>query len=83
MLRAFILAFGGKGGQLGGLWGGHYRGQGEVHESPADDDHSIVYSGRLRHLCRLLDWLLLLRTTRCSRSRYCASVQPVRIHGLV
>ena len=34
MLRAFILAFGGQGGKLGGLWGGHYRGQGEVHESP-------------------------------------------------
>jgi proton-translocating NADH-quinone oxidoreductase chain L len=34
MLRAFILAFGGKGGKLGGLWGGPYRGQGEVHESP-------------------------------------------------
>ena len=34
MLRAFILAFGGKGGKLGGLWGGHYRGVGEVHESP-------------------------------------------------
>ena len=34
MLRAFILAFGGKGGSLGGLWGGPYRGEGEVHESP-------------------------------------------------
>ncbi len=34
MLRAFILAFGGKGGYLGGLWGGPYRGEGEVHESP-------------------------------------------------
>jgi len=34
MLRAFILAFGGKGGKLGGLWGGPYRGTGEVHESP-------------------------------------------------
>jgi NADH-quinone oxidoreductase subunit L len=34
MLRAFILAFGGKGGHLGGLWGGPYRGEGEVHESP-------------------------------------------------
>lgn len=34
MLRAFILAFGGKGGKLGGLWGGPYRGEGEVHESP-------------------------------------------------
>ena len=34
MLRAFILAFGGKGGRLGGLWGGPYRGEGEVHESP-------------------------------------------------
>src|SRR5262249_26796497 len=34
MLRAFILAFGGKGGQFGGLWGGPYRGEGEVHESP-------------------------------------------------
>jgi NADH-quinone oxidoreductase subunit L len=34
MLRAFILAFGGKGGKVGGLWGGHYRGEGEVHESP-------------------------------------------------
>jgi proton-translocating NADH-quinone oxidoreductase chain L len=35
MLRAFILAFGGKGGRLGGLWGGPYRGEGHVHESPA------------------------------------------------
>jgi len=34
MLRAFILAFGGKGGKFGGLWGGPYRGYGEVHESP-------------------------------------------------
>jgi proton-translocating NADH-quinone oxidoreductase chain L len=34
MLRAFILAFGGKGGKFGGLWGGNYRGEGEVHESP-------------------------------------------------
>jgi proton-translocating NADH-quinone oxidoreductase chain L len=34
MLRAYILAFGGKGGKLGGLWGGPYRGSGEVHESP-------------------------------------------------
>ena len=35
MLRAFILAFGGRGGKLGGLWGGEYRGAGEPHESPA------------------------------------------------
>jgi NADH-quinone oxidoreductase subunit L len=34
MLRAFILAFGGKGGKLGGLWGGTYRGTGHPHESP-------------------------------------------------
>jgi proton-translocating NADH-quinone oxidoreductase chain L len=34
MLRAFILAFGGKGGRLGGLWGGPYRGSGQPHESP-------------------------------------------------
>jgi NADH-quinone oxidoreductase subunit L len=34
MLRAFILAFGGKGGRLGGLWGGTYRGVGQPHESP-------------------------------------------------
>lgn len=34
MLRAFILAFGGKGGRFMGLWGGPYRGYGEVHESP-------------------------------------------------
>ncbi len=34
MLRAYILAFGGKGGALGGLWGGPYRGTGVVHESP-------------------------------------------------
>src|SRR5256885_369050 len=34
MLRAFILAFGGKGGSFGGLWGGPYRGEGEPHESP-------------------------------------------------
>jgi NADH-quinone oxidoreductase subunit L len=34
MLRAFILAFGGKGGYLMGLWGGPYRGEGEVQESP-------------------------------------------------
>src|SRR6266700_1019225 len=33
MLRAFILAFGGKGGSFGGLWGGPYRGEGEPHES--------------------------------------------------
>ena len=35
MLRAYILAFGGKGGAWGGLWGGPYRGTGEPHESPA------------------------------------------------
>jgi len=35
MLRAFILAFGGKGGDFGGLWGGPYRGTGEPRESPA------------------------------------------------
>jgi NADH:ubiquinone oxidoreductase subunit 5 (subunit L)/multisubunit Na+/H+ antiporter MnhA subunit len=34
MLRAFILAFGGKGGKFGGLWGGTYRGVGTPHESP-------------------------------------------------
>lgn len=34
MLRAYILAFGGKGGQVGGLWGGTYRGEGHPHESP-------------------------------------------------
>src|SRR6266849_421134 len=34
MFRAFILAFGGKDGALGGLWGGTYRGKGEPHESP-------------------------------------------------
>ena len=34
MLRAFVLAFGGKGGGFGGLWGGTYRGVGEPHESP-------------------------------------------------
>jgi proton-translocating NADH-quinone oxidoreductase chain L len=34
MLRAYILAFGGKGGAYGGLWGGTYRGEGEPHESP-------------------------------------------------
>ena len=34
MLRAYILAFGGKGGAYGGLWGGTYRGTGEPHESP-------------------------------------------------
>jgi NADH:ubiquinone oxidoreductase subunit 5 (subunit L)/multisubunit Na+/H+ antiporter MnhA subunit len=34
MLRAFILAFGGKGGRFGGLWGGPYRGEGDPHESP-------------------------------------------------
>lgn len=34
MLRAYILAFGGKGGAYGGLWGGPYRGEGDPHESP-------------------------------------------------
>lgn len=34
MLRAYILAFGGKGGRFGGLWGGTYRGEGDPHESP-------------------------------------------------
>ena len=34
MLRAYIQAFGGKGGKMGGLWGGTYRGVGEPHESP-------------------------------------------------
>ncbi|HZU69312.1 MAG TPA: NADH-quinone oxidoreductase subunit L [Ktedonobacteraceae bacterium] len=36
MLRAYILAFGGKGGPWGGLWGKAelYRGEGHPHESP-------------------------------------------------
>jgi NADH-quinone oxidoreductase subunit L len=34
MLRAYILAFGGRDGALGGLWGGTYRGEGVPHESP-------------------------------------------------
>jgi NADH-quinone oxidoreductase subunit L len=36
MLRAYILAFGGKGGPWGGLWGKEelYRGDGHPHESP-------------------------------------------------
>jgi NADH-quinone oxidoreductase subunit L len=36
MLRAYILAFGGKGGRFGGLWGGEgvYRGEGVPRESP-------------------------------------------------
>src|SRR6266702_3212018 len=36
MLRAYILAFGGKGGDYGGLWGGPYRGEHEerLQESP-------------------------------------------------
>lgn len=36
MLRAYILAFGGKGGKWGGLWGNDeiYRGEGDPHESP-------------------------------------------------
>ena len=36
MLRAYILAFGGKGGTFGGLWGGPYRGEHEerLQESP-------------------------------------------------
>ncbi len=34
MFRAYILAFGGKGGRFLGLWGGTYRGDGEPHESP-------------------------------------------------
>ncbi len=34
MLRAYIQAFGGKGGAFGGLWGGTYRGEGNPHESP-------------------------------------------------
>ncbi|HEX9134667.1 MAG TPA: NADH-quinone oxidoreductase subunit L, partial [Ktedonobacteraceae bacterium] len=36
MLRAYILAFGGKGGKWGGLWGNDeiYRGEGEPRESP-------------------------------------------------
>jgi proton-translocating NADH-quinone oxidoreductase chain L len=33
MLRAYILAFGGKDGRYGGLWGGTYRGEGHPHES--------------------------------------------------
>jgi NADH-quinone oxidoreductase subunit L len=34
MLRAFILAFGGPDGRVGGLFGGTYRGEGHPHESP-------------------------------------------------
>ena len=34
MFRAFFLAFGGKGGKFGGIWGGPYRGEGHPRESP-------------------------------------------------
>ncbi|HEY1352988.1 MAG TPA: NADH-quinone oxidoreductase subunit L [Ktedonobacteraceae bacterium] len=36
MFRAYIVAFGGKGGRVGGLWGNPqmYRGEGQPHESP-------------------------------------------------
>ncbi len=34
MLRAYILAFGGRDGRYGGLWGGTYRGEGHPHKSP-------------------------------------------------
>lgn len=36
MFRAYIVAFGGKGGRVGGLWGNPevYRGEGTPHESP-------------------------------------------------
>jgi NADH-quinone oxidoreductase subunit L len=36
MFRAYIVAFGGKGGRFGGLWGNAeiYRGEGTPHESP-------------------------------------------------
>jgi proton-translocating NADH-quinone oxidoreductase chain L len=34
MFRLYFLAFGGRGGAVGGLWGGEYRGVGEPHESP-------------------------------------------------
>ena len=34
MFRLFFLAFGGRGGAIGGLWGGEYRGVGQPHESP-------------------------------------------------
>src|SRR5581483_2261270 len=36
MFRAYIVAFGGKGGRFGGLWGNPeiYRGEGTPHESP-------------------------------------------------
>ncbi|GAC1349076.1 MAG: NADH-quinone oxidoreductase subunit L [Ktedonobacteraceae bacterium] len=42
MLRAFILAFGGKGGQYGGLWGGTYRGVGDPHEEPLIGTRNIL-----------------------------------------
>ena len=45
MFRAFILAFGGKGGALGGLWGGTYRGKiyrlAGVEEGNPDKTHLV------------------------------------------
>src|SRR6266700_2037594 len=43
MLRAYILAFGGQGGDFGGLWGGPYRGTGEPHESPATITIPLIF----------------------------------------
>ena len=36
MFRLFFMTFGGKGGAVGGLWGGsaQYRGEGHPHEAP-------------------------------------------------
>jgi NADH-quinone oxidoreductase subunit L len=35
MFRLWFLTFGGRGGALGGLWGGEYRGEGTPHKVPA------------------------------------------------
>src|SRR2546421_7732344 len=44
MLRAYILAFGGKGGAYGGLWGGPYRGEHEerLKEAPRTMTISLI-----------------------------------------
>ncbi len=48
MLRAYILTFGGKGGEFGGLWGGPYRGAAGVPGVPwgrLENDQGVAHEG--------------------------------------
>ena len=77
MLRAFILAFGGKGGYLGGLWGGTYRGEGEVHRVSTDNDDPFDIARYPFHHRRLLGRVFHLPKSSCKTLKYCSAARSL------